>query len=160
MFYHNYYFKCLQPLKTINIRELEFYIWSVRIIYQSKINWLILNSCKHLMRLVSFQDLTCLWSRNLYFLKNKQGIRACVVSNFHPGLEKLSIIWEIWNFHPGLKFHLGLAKPSWNFNSVYRVEIFTCNCNAILKRSLLFSRDKISTRFKELKFQSGLKISI
>ena len=26
-----------------------------------------------------------------------------------------------------LKFHLGLAKPSWNFNTVYRIEFFTCH---------------------------------
>ena len=103
---------------------------------------------------------TCLGSRCLYFFKYRQGIHVCVVSNFHPRLKKMSIIWKIWNFHPGLKFHLGLAKPSWNFNSVYRVEIFTRNCNVILKSSLLFSRDEISTRFNELKFQPGLKISI
>ena len=66
----------------------------------------------------------------------------CVVSNFHPGLGKMSIIWKTWNFHPELKFHLGLAKN----------EIFTYNCNVILNRSLLFNRDEISTRFNELKF--------
>ena len=59
---------------------------------------------------------------------------------------KKSIIWRTGNFHPGLKFHLGLAKPSWNFNALYRVEIFICNCNAILKTSFLFSRDEISTQ--------------
>ena len=48
-----------------------------------------------------------------------------LVLNFHSGLKKKSIIWKIWNFHPGLKFHLELAKPSWIFKSVYRVEIFT-----------------------------------
>ena len=69
---------------------------------------------------------TCLWSHHCYFL-NKQGIQVCVVSNFYPGWEKMSIMWKIWNFHPVLKFHLGLAKPSWNFNSVYRIEFFTCN---------------------------------
>ena len=53
---------------------------------------------------------TSLWSRHLYFLKNKQRINACVVSNFYPGLEKISIIRQIWNFHPGLKFHLGLTQ--------------------------------------------------
>ena len=163
MFYQNFYLKCLQLLKTINIREWELYIWSARMICESKINWLSLNSCKHLMRLLSlviglFE--TCLWSRNLYFLKDKQGIRACIVSNFHPGLEKLSIIWKIWNFLTGLKFYPSIAKPSLNFNSVYRVEIFTCNSKAILIRSVLFSRDKVSIRFNELKFQSGLKIYI
>ena len=66
---------------------------------------------------------TCLWSRHISFLKKiKQGICACVVSNFHPGLEKMSITWKIWDFHSGLRFHLGLAKPSWNFNSVYPAE--------------------------------------
>ena len=140
MLYH-YYFKSLQPL-LINIQEWEFYIWTVKTFYKID-NFLI----------SPFE--TCLGSRHLYFLKYKQGIHVCVVSNFHPGLEKMSIIWKFWNFHPGLKFHLGLAKPSWNFNSVYRVEIFTCNYNVILKRSLLFSRDKISARYTELKFQPG-----
>ena len=90
----------------------------------------------------------------------KQRIHVCVVSNFHPGLKKVSIIWKIWNFHPGLKFDLGLVKPSSNFNSVCRVEVFTCNCNVILKRCLLSSRDEIPARFNELKFQPGLKVSI
>ena len=50
---------------------------------------------------------------------------------------------------------------SWSsINLVYRVEIFTCKCNAILKRSLLFNRDEISVRFNELKYQPGFKISI
>ena len=74
----------------------------------------------------------------------------CVASRFDPGLEKMSIIWKIWNFHRGLKFHLGLAEPSLNFSSVYRVKIFTYNCTVILKRSLLFSRDTISTRVENL----------
>ena len=69
----------------------------------------------------------------------------------------MSIIWKIWNFHSVLKFHLGLAKPSWNFNSLYRVEIFTCNCNVILKRSLLFNRDDISTRLTSWNFNPGWK---
>ena len=101
-----------------------------------------------------------LWIRHLYFWKNKQGIRACVVLIFHLGLGKMSIIWKILNFYPGLKFHLGLVQPSWNFNSVYRVEIFSCNWNVILKKSLLFSWNEISTQFKELKFQPRLKIFI
>ena len=59
---------------------------------------------------------TCLWSRHLYLFKNKHGLHSCTVSNFHPGLEKMLIIWKMWNFHPGLKLHLGLAKLScWNF---------------------------------------------
>ena len=94
---------------------------------------------------------TCLWIGHLYFLKNKQGICTCIVLAFLPGLEKMSIIWKIWNFHPWLKIHLGLAEPSRKFNSLYRVEIFACNYNVILKRSLLFNRDEISTRFNPLK---------
>ena len=46
------------------------------------------------------------------FLKAKQGIRSCLVSNFYPGLKKMSIISKIGNFHPGLKFHLWLPKQS------------------------------------------------
>ena len=88
----------------------------------------------------------CLLTHQLYLLKSKQGIWPCVVSNFHLRLEKMMIIWKIWNFLPGLKFDLGLAKPSWNFNSLYRAEIFTCNCNVILKRSYL----------TEMKFQLGI----
>ena len=48
---------------------------------------------------------------------------------------------ENLEFSAGLKFHLNL---------VYQVEIFTCNCNVILKSSLLFSRAKISTQYNEL----------
>ena len=77
-------------------------------------------------------------STSLLF-ENKEGIYACVVRSFHPGLEKMSSIWKIWYFH------LRLAKPSLNFNSLHRVEILTCNCNGILKWSLLFWRDETST---------------
>ena len=49
------------------------------------------------------------------------------------------------DYMENLKFHLAI------------VSIFTCNCNVILKRSLLFSEDEISTRFNELKFQPRLK---
>ena len=73
---------------------------------------------------------TSLRIRHLYVFRNKQGIHSCLVSNFHPRL----------------KFHLGLAKPSWNFKSAYQVEIFARNCNVILKRSLVFSGDEISFR--------------
>ena len=70
---------------------------------------------------------------------------------------KMSIVCKIWNFLHELKFHLGLAKPSWNFNLLYRVEIFACNCNVILKRSLLFNRDKILTRLTCSNFNLGWK---
>ena len=78
-------------------------------------------------------------------------------TKFSSRVEKNSIIWKIWDFHPGLKFHLGLAKPCWNFSSVYRVEIFTWNCNVISKRCFLFNWDEFSTRYTEWKFQPGLK---
>ena len=102
----------------------------------------ILHSCKHFMRLInlpSFYLKSVCEVAILIFKKNKQGIHACIVSNFYPGLEKMSIIWKILNF-----------------NSAYRVEIFPCNFNVILKRSLLFSR--LLFRFNELKFQHALKI--
>ena len=76
----------------------------------------------------------------------------CVVSNFHPGVKKMLVEWKIWNFHHRFKFHQGLAKPSWDFNSVYGVEIFACNCNIILRMNLLFSRDEISTRLTSWNF--------
>ena len=114
----------------------------------------LLNFRKHFMRLVSlwFVHLKRACEPPSLFLQNNQGIRACVVPNFHPGLKKMSIIWKVWNFYSRLKFHHSLDKLSWNFNPVYRVEIFTCNCNVILKKSFLFSWDEISTRYTELKF--------
>ena len=122
----------------------------------------LLNFRKHFMRLVSLSlvHLKRACESPSLFLQDKQGIRVCVVPNFHPGLRKISIIWKVWNFYPGLKFHLSLDKLSWNFNPVFRVEIFTCNCNVILKMSFLYSRDEISTRFNKLKLQLGLKIFI
>ena len=71
---------------------------------------------------------TCLSRCHLVFLKKQQKkkqknkkkkeIRAFSVSNFHPGLEKMSIIWKTWNFHVWLTFHLRLVKTNWNFKSV------------------------------------------
>ena len=113
-----------------------------------------LNSFKYFVRLISLSwvifkricEMTVFIS---LFFKNKQGVRACVLSNFHPRLKKMLIVWKISNFHPELKLHLGI----W-------VEIFTCYCKIILKRNLIFSCDEISTRFNELKFQLGLRFSI
>ena len=106
---------------------------------------ILLNISKHKIdKFIISPFKTCLGSRHLYFFKYKQGINMCVMSIFHPRLN----------------FHFGLAKPSQNFNSVYRVDIFTSNCYVVLKRSLLFSRHEISTQFNELKFQPELKISI
>ena len=91
---------------------------------------------------------TCLWSQHFYFITRNS--RMC--SSYHSGLVKMSIIRKIWDFHPRLKFLLGLAQPSWNFSSSYWVEIFACNRNVILKRRLLL--------YTNFKFQHGLKTSI
>ena len=61
--------------------------------------------------------------------------------------------------NPRLKFYLVLAKPSWNFTSVYRVEIFTCNYSVVVKRSWLFSRDGTSTWVENLHTISTLSLS-
>ena len=114
----------------------------------------LLNSCKHFIRLINLSSVHLKYAfeaSSLFFLKVNQEFLS------HVG--KMGM-WKIWCFHPGLKFHLGLAKPSWDLNSVYRAEIFTDNCSAISKRSLLFSQDEISAWYTELKFQTGLKISI
>ena len=116
-----------------------------------------LNSRKHMSSFVISPFETCLWNFHLYFLKINKNSHVCS-TKFSSRIKKMSIIWKIWTFYPGLKFHLWLVKPSWNFNLLCWVEIFTCNCNVILQSSLLFSRDKISTRYIELKFQPGLKI--
>ena len=122
----------------------------------------LLNSCKHYMRLISLSSVhlkrACEVAIFIFLKINKEF--AHVVSSFHPGLENMSIIWKIWNSDPRLKFHHDLAKPSWNFNSVYRVEILACNFDVIFKSSLLFSRDEISAWLNELKFQNGSKISL
>ena len=79
----------------------------------------------------------------IFVLKNKHAfsIHACALVSFQPGLKKNIDYME-------------------NFNSPNRVENFTYNCKVILKRLLLNRRVEISTRFTELKFQLGLKISI
>ena len=53
--------------------------------------------------------------------------------------------------------YLFLTKPSWDFNSLYRVEIFICKWNVTLKRSLLFNRDEISTCLTNGNFSPGWK---
>ena len=149
MLCHYYYFKSLQSLKTINIQELQFYIWTVQ----------FLQKFYEIDRFVMGASETSLWSLHLYFFKNKLGIHACVVSNFHLGLEKMSITLRIEKSRENLEFS-SVVEISSRVNSVYRVEIFTCNCNVTLKRSLLFSRDEIWSRFNKLKFQPRMKISI
>ena len=78
-------------------------------------------------------------------------------TKFSSRIKKISIIWKTWTFYPGLKFQLWLVKPSWNFNLLSWVEIFTCNCNVILQSSLLFSRNKFSTRYIERAFKMKQK---
>ena len=87
--------------------------------------------------------------------------------NIYAGFEKNSITWKIWNFHLRLKSHLRLARPSWNFNSVYRVEFFTCNCNVILQEFTLqlrwnlnsFDQVEISTRAENVHKISHFRMS-
>ena len=110
-----------------------------------------LNICKHFIWLISLPSVhmknACEVASSFFLKINKEF--ACV-SNFHPGLEKMLIIRKIWDFHPWLKFYLGLAKPNWIFNLVYWVENLTCNCNAILKRSFLISREEILTWYSRI----------
>ena len=53
-------------------------------------------------------------SPSLSFKKNKQKSRV-VVSNFHLGLEK-----KCWLCRKIEIFHLGFAKPSWNFSPKFQ----------------------------------------
>ena len=101
-------------LSIFNIEE--FYICSVRIIYSMELDgtFEFLQTFYELGKLVIRPFETCLWNCHHYYLKISKEL-AHGLSNFHPGLEKMSIIWKIWNFYPGLKFHFGLAIPSWNF---------------------------------------------
>ena len=115
-----------------------------------------LNSCKRLSSV--HLKRACEGAVFIYLKINSSLCLRGIKISFRVG--KVSIIKRIWSVHHGLKFHLGLAKPCWNFNSKYQAEIFTCNCNVILQRSLLFSRDNFSTRYTEMKFQTGLKISL
>ena len=58
-----------------------------------------------------------------------------------------------------MKIQLRLFKPWWYFCLVYRDEVFAYIVILFLHCSHL-SYEKISSRFNELKFQHGLKISI
>ena len=108
-----------------------------------------LSKKKKMISMLFMMNSQYLHQHSLFFWKINKGFRACVVPKFHLGWKKYSIIWSIWTFYPVLKFHLGLAKPSKNFNSVYRVEIFTCNCNIILE-------DRGVNCLAEMKFQLGM----
>ena len=50
--------------------------------------------------------------------------------------------------------NLGLAKPSWNFKSVYRDGTFTCNCNVIL--TLLTGKSCVLPRFYSIQYKEWL----
>ena len=53
----------------------------------------LLNSCKHVLRLISsLVHLKRTGEINTFiFSENKQGIRECLVSNFRPGLKKCQL---------------------------------------------------------------------
>ena len=92
--------------------------WKLSLFKNENFTYELFNSCKHFIRLIGLSSARLKRHFEVaifIFLKNKQGIYACVVLNFHPGLQEMSIIWKIWSLHLGLKFHLGLAKPSSNF---------------------------------------------
>ena len=58
------------------------------------------------------------------------------------------------------KIQLALLKPWWNFTSFYRDDILAYIGNSIVALLSFIMRYEISWRFNELKFQSGLIISI
>ena len=55
---------------------------------------------------------------------------------------------------------VGLLKPWWNLSSVYPDQTFAYNRSSSFTLSSLNMREQISSRFKKLKFQPGLKISL
>ena len=116
LIYH-YYFKSLHPLRTISIQGWDFYL----------MNWWtdeLPNSCKHFIRLIGLSSVHLKHPCEVtIFLKKYQGIHACLVSDFHSVLEKMSIIWKILGFHPRLKLLHVIAiyfkeefitEPRWN----------------------------------------------
>ena len=171
MLYHYYYFKCLQSLNDwkLPIFKNENFTYDGCVLYISWNSMKLLNSCKHVMRLVNLCNVirnVLVKSSSLFFLKKTSNLHVrSITFSFQVG--KMSIIWKIWNFHPWIKFHLGLAKPSWNFNWLYWVywlyrlywNFSTCNGNVILKRSLLFNRIEISIRLTSWNFNPGWKSS-
>ena len=82
--------------------------------------------------------------------------------NLQPGLALIIDYMIIFKFHVYMewKFQLGLFRSWLNFCSVYRDEVFEYNRNSIFTLLSLTMRDEISSRFNELKFHPGLKISI
>ena len=91
------------------------------------------NSCQHFIKLmfVIGPFKTFLWSHHLYFLKNKQGICACVVSNFHPWFNS----------------HRGLAKPSWSLTRYIESKFL---------HVIVMSFEREVYYLVEMKFQLGL----
>ena len=82
-----------------------------------------------------------MWNHHLYVVKDKQWICTCVVSNFHPGLEKLSIMWKIWNFHPILP----MTARIWSNNSditlsCWRITYFSFLLTAAIFDLICFCR--------------------
>ena len=128
---HYYYFKSLQPL-LISIQEWEFYIWTVKLFETFHNIKLIRLSSVHLKRV---------WEVVIFIFLNINRESRVHSIKFSSWVGKNVDYMEILEFSS-------------------QVEIFTCNCNATLKGSLLLSRNEISTRFDKLKFQPGLKTSI
>ena len=73
-------------------------------------------------------------------------------------LEKLNAWFQRYCLYYRTRVRLSFQDPDIGDSSPFFNGSMTCN--VILKRSLLFDRDEISTRFNELKFQPGLKISV
>ena len=71
----------------------------------------------------------------------KIGIPTSKTPCINPWSHYYYCYWGCQKCYQHLYYHLGLAKPSWSFKLVYRVEIFSCN--VILMRSLLISRCEI-----------------
>ena len=142
--------KIFQPrLKYNSFKFLTFWYNFTLLPFESRFlnSMEFLNSWKHFIRLLSLSlahlKRACKVAIFIVFRINKEFARA-QYRIFILGWKKCQLFG---------KFEILI--PGWN--SVYRIEIFTCNCNIILKRSFLFRRDEISTRYTALKFQPGLK---
>ena len=91
----------------------------------SAFEWQFLNSIKHLN---ACKRLSSVYLKRAYevtifiFWKESRNSRERSIKLLSR-IVKMSIASKIWTFHPGLKLNLGLAKPRWNFNSVYSTDL-------------------------------------
>ena len=86
-------FVILQQVNVISLLLLQILlaIENYSIFKNENFTYELSNSCKHFIRLLGLPSVHLKHACEVaifIFQKNKQGIRACVVSNFHPGLEK------------------------------------------------------------------------